>query len=65
MMSMCAAWTRGASRVILTRDTWHVGGRVWRVRPRRGNKLLVAAMNDGFKVVDIKEGKYPPGEQRS
>ena len=61
MMSTFAAWTHGASRVIWT----HVARGVWRLRPGRGNKLLVAAMNDGFKVVDIKEGKYPPGEQRS
>ena len=46
-------------------DTWHVEGGVWRLGPGGGNKLLVAAMHDGFKVVDIKEGKYPPGEQRS
>ena len=39
-------------------DTWHVGGGVWRLRPRPGDedKLLVAVMHDGFKVVDIKDG---------
>ena len=64
MMSMCAAWTRGASRVSWTRGTWRAGVETG-VGPGSGNKLLVAAMHDGFKVVDIKEGKYPPGEQRS
>ena len=37
-------------------DTWHVGGGVWRLRPGDGDKLLVAAMHDGFKVLDIKDG---------
>ena len=38
-------------------DTWPLGGGLWRLRPKPGeeDRLLVAAMHDGFKVVDIGE----------
>ena len=37
-----------------SQESWHVGGGVWRIKPHHDNPdlVLVAAMHDGFKVLD-------------